>query len=74
MKTLLMLLFVLITAPYTQAESGVIGISVRLDEKSIPKATIVSSWKENNAIDVTVPEAVKKIAAAQNPGSLDYVG
>ena len=72
----MILLLVLITAPFTRADSGGIGISVKLDEKSIPTVTIVSDGKQNNATNLTVLEAVKKITPKKGlrRGSVDWVG
>gem|GEM_PF-2432832 len=45
-----------------------------LDKDKTQRVTIASTSKRNNAENVTVPEAVKKIAAARGNLSQDFVG
>ena len=73
-RTLTIVLLGVILPPFAFAESGVIGISVTLDKDKAPRVTIVSTSKRNNVKNVTVPEAVKKIAAARGNHSQDFVG
>jgi hypothetical protein len=73
-RTLTFALLGVLLSPFAFAESGVIGISVTLDKDKAPRVTIISTSKRNNVKNVTVPEAVKKIAAARGNHSQDFVG
>ncbi len=74
MKNPILLLLAFFVVAFAQAESTGLGISVKLDKDKVPRVTIVSSFKDLNATNVTVPEAAKKIAAFHIQGNAHWVG